>query len=329
MTIRLLATPVLAIVLLIGPLAPAQTRSTVLNRTTKSLASIPFHIDTNLIFLAVTVNDSQPLSFILDTGSFSMISTSTAKRLGLDLQLVGSTNGIGDNQQSVYLVNGSPKYGPTAAVMSNQRLLSVPLEEVEKCFNMASADAEHSKQEDKPKAKRAIDGILGKEFFSSFVVEIDYDAKIVNVYSPAAEYRGAGSRFKIEIDPQHIFVRAKVKAAGRPPIEARLQVDTGYATAVVLTNEFVAENNLLPPADKLKPLPACGLAGLAKNQSWEGSLERLELGRLKIENPMTEFSQQPFSPGFDGFIGEAALMRFKVIFDYSRREMILEEKPKK
>jgi len=272
------------------------------------------------------------LSFILDTGSFSMISTSTAKRLGLDLQLVGSTNGIGDNQQNVFLVNGSPKYGPAGAVMNKQRLLSVPLEQVEKCFNMASADADaqDSKRDHTQKKERAIDGILGKEFFSSFVVEIDYDAKIVNVYNPAAfEYRGAGSRFKIEIDPQHIFVRAKVKAAGRPPIEARLQVDTGYATAVVLTKEFVAENNLLPPADKLKPLPACGLAGLAKNQSWEGSLERLELGRLKIENPVTEFSLQPFSPGFDGFIGEAALMRFKVIFDYSRREMILEEKPKK
>jgi len=319
--------PVVTLLLTVS-IAFAQAAASAPNGTAaKKLAAIPFVLDTNLIFVPVSVNGSEPLSFILDTGSYSMLSTSRAIAMGLDLQRVGTTNGIGANQQSVYLVNGSPKYGPPGAALINQRLLAVPLAQVEECFNLASQGEGDLKERQK---KRSVDGILGKEFFSSYVIEIDYQAKIFNVFESASyRYEGRGERFNLEIEPQHIFVRARVKAAERAAIACRLQVDTGYATAVVLTKEFVAANKLLPPPEKLKPLPSCGLAGLAKNQSWGGTLERLELGSFRIDRPATEFSQQPFNQDFDGFLGEGSLMRFKVIFDYSRSEMILENPAKK
>ncbi len=296
--------------------------------------SIPFDLGSNLIFLPVSVNGSKPLSFILDTGSYSMISTGQAKSTGLEIQLVGTTDGIGDNQQNVYLVTGKTLYGPPGAVLMNQRLLSVPLAQVEDCFNKVTADEpgreEAESRENKTKKRRAIDGILGKEFFNSFVVEIDYKSQIINVYDPATyNYKGTGEHFKIEIAPQHIFVRAKIKAPGRVAVEGRFQVDTGYATEMCLTKEFVDEYRLLPPVEQLKRSPTCGLAGLVKDQSWVGNLERLELGSFRIENPLTEFSQAHFNQEFDGSIGDATLKKFKVIFDYSHREMILEASPRK
>jgi hypothetical protein len=174
-----------------------------------------------------------------------------------------------------------------------------------------------------------VDGILGQEFFDRFVVEIDYTSRIIRVHDPASyNYHGIGERLPIEVGPQHIYVRAKVSATGSIPIEGRFLVDTGYATAISLTKEFAEMNKLLPAPENLKSVPVCGLAGMVKTQSLEGYLESLQLGSLTIEKPVTEFSQVPIHKNYDGYIGNAVFRKFKVIFDYSKKEMILEADPK-
>ena len=166
----------------------------------RKVVSIPFDLDLNLIFVPVSIDGSRPLSFILDTGSYTMIGTSQAESLGLDLQLVGTTDGIGDDQQNVYLVTGEAPYGPPGAVLAHQRLLSVPLGQVEECFNNASLGEPDSGtthvQGSNPRKRRAVDGILGTEFFNSFVVAIDYKSRVIDVYDPTSyRYEGEGERF--------------------------------------------------------------------------------------------------------------------------------------
>jgi hypothetical protein len=57
----------------------------------------------------------------------------------------------------------------------------------------------------------------------------------------------------------------------------------------------------------------------------------LRLGRVHLENVSTLFSLATdgllASEEFEGNIGSDVLRRFKVIFDYSRRVMILEPSP--
>lgn len=71
-------------------------------------------------------------------------------------------------------------------------------------------------------------------------------------------------------------------------------------------------------------LPVCGLGGYAKEKSWIGTLEALQLGEFKVPAPTTEFRLSDPTTDADGFIGGAVLRRFKLIFDYSRRRMMLE-----
>jgi C-terminal processing protease CtpA/Prc len=57
-------------------------------------------------------------------------------------------------------------------------------------------------------------------------------------------------------------------------------------------------------------------------------LPNIQLGRFTIHNPVAIFFQDKqgvmASPEFDGVIGAEILRRFKVVFDYSRQQMILE-----
>ena len=295
----------------------------------KSALAIPFELDDNLIYVRVSVNGSRPLSFILDTGARSIIHARQARTIGLKLKLIGQSGGIGANRPDVYLVTEKVSFSLPGVALSPRRLLAASLDAVESCANEFVIDEEGrniptdgGKQSE---AKRDVDGILGKEFFDQFVVEIEYARRLLNVYDRSSyKYAGGGKAIPLEVGEQHIFARAQIKAAGRAPLAGRFLLDTGSAQAVSLLKPFMDEHNLLPSTEGMTSLPVCGLGGHAKGNSWVGTLEALQLGEFKVAAPVAEFRMSELTTDADGFIGGAVFRRFKVIFDYSRRRMILE-----
>ena len=295
----------------------------------KSALAIPFELDDNLIYVRVSVNGSRPLSFILDTGAHSIIHARQARSIGLKLKLIGQAGGIGANQPDVYLVTEKVSFSLPGVALSPRRLLAVSLDAVESCVNEFVIDeqgrhisSDRSKQK---QPKRDVDGILGKEFFDQFVVEIDYAHRLFNVYDRSSyKYAGSGKDIPLEVGEQHIFAQAQIRAAGRAPLAGRFLLDTGSALAVSLMESFIDKHNLLPSTEGMTSLPVCGLGGHAKEKSWIGALEALQFGGFKITGPVTEFRLSEPNTDADGFIGGAVFRRFKVIFDYSRRRMILE-----
>lgn len=295
----------------------------------KSALAIPFELEDNLIYVSVSINGSKPLSFIVDTGAFTIVDLRRAQELGLKLKHTGQADGIGDEQPDVFLASTQVSYSLPGVTLSNQRLVAVSLEKVEGCINKFVVDAQGrgivSSDPADMGVRRKVDGLLGKEFFSNFVVEIDYASRLINVYEPGSyRYRGPGEKVALEVGEQHIFVQAKIFAHGRQPVTGRFMVDTGSAAAVSLTKSFTDEHQLLPPREKLTTTPVCGLAGTMKIQSLLGGIEAVQLGNLKIADPLVEFRQAPIDYDFDGYIGGALLRRYKVIFDYSRRFMVIE-----
>lgn len=297
--------------------------------TGKSAVAVPFELDDNLIYVRVSVNGTRPFSFILDTGAHSMIHARHARTLGLKLKLVGPAGGIGANQPDVYLVTDKVSFSLPGVALSPRLLLAMSLDAAESCVNEFNIDeAGRDIASDKSKqsgAKRDVDGILGKQFFDQFVVEIDYARRFLNVYDRSSyKYAGSGKDIPLEIGEQHIFARAQIKAAGRASLTGRFLLDTGSVQAVSLLKPFMKEHRLLPSTEGMTSLPACGLGGHEKERSWIGTLEALQLGEFKIDAPVTEFRLADPNTDADGVIGGAVFRRFKVIFDYSRRRMILE-----
>ena len=298
-----------------------------------SALKIPFELHNNLIYIQVSVNNSKPLSFLLDTGSSHVLDLQQAKALGLKLKFQGQAAGVGERAVDFYSSKGVSFSLPGVSV-SGQEVGVIPLDGVSACASEAVADEKGHLRKCEPNEqcqRRVIDGILGHDFIKRFVVEIDYEARLLNLYPPGNyKYQGTGESFPLDIVNQKIFVQGRLSPVGRPPLNGRFVIDTGGAHALFLTTPFVEINGLIPRASESTKFSACGIGGYS--EVLIGKLSAFELGKLKFSEPVTGFSRAQngdLAEGiYDGNIGGAILRHFKVIFDYSRRKMILESPSK-
>ena len=273
----------------------------------RSALRIPFELHNNHIYLRVGVNSSEPLLFILDTGAVSIISRQRAESLGLKFRGSDQGYGAGENQIDASIVAGLSLH-LAGVTLLRQSLLGVQME------NITALD-------------HPVDGILGSSFFHRFVVEIDYAAQIINLYSPRSyRYAGRGERIPLVMAGELIFIRARVKPSHRAPVRGLFEIDTGGGHALILNKPFVEKHNLLTPAQREKSVLVGGLGGLSSVVM--GAVENLQIGRRTIDNPNTLFSLATdgmlASGEFEGNIGNDILRRFKIVFNYSRHLMILE-----
>jgi hypothetical protein len=299
----------------------------------KSALNLPLRIYNNHVYLQVSVNNAKPLWFLLDTGVGSIIiNLRNARALGLKLDPAGQTTGVGEGLADVFFAE-NVSFTLPGVTIAHEKFAVLSLENVEECSNKIDVDLQGKitwrAQAAKGDEQQPIDGVLGDEFFRLFVVEIDYAAKSINLYDPKSyHYQGKGERIPLEVTQNHIYMRAPITASGRSSINGLFMIDTGSAGALVLTSPFVEQHELLPPPSQTTPFSICGIGGDSQTQI--GTLTEIRLGKLKIENPMTMFSQATngvlSSPDFSGHVGNAILRRFKVVFDYSRRVMILDQK---
>jgi hypothetical protein len=119
-------------------------------------------------------------------------------------------------------------------------------------------------------------------------------------------------------------LEATLPFAGRDPVRGQFEIDTGCTGALCLASDFVRSHQLLEAAGETSGSDRQGVGGGASTR--EGHLPALKLGNLTVERPSTSFFREgsPAEPGLAGHIGWDALRKFKVIFDYSRQQLILE-----
>jgi hypothetical protein len=120
------------------------------------------------------------------------------------------------------------------------------------------------------------------------------------------------------------MVKAAINIPGETEVEGQFEIDTGCDDGLCLGHDFVEAHRLLERSGQTTGDAKQGVGGGAQVQA--GHVPQLQLGKLTIDRPATSFFQQgsPVDRGLAGHIGLDVLRRFKVIFDYSRRQMILE-----
>ncbi|HJR05659.1 MAG TPA: retropepsin-like aspartic protease [Pyrinomonadaceae bacterium] len=271
-----------------------------------SALKIPLDIDNSIIRMEVRVNHSKPLKFIFDTGaSFSVISSRRAAELGLKSQGVAQGNATGGRIKGSYTKGVS--LSVQGAEVSNQLIASIQIN-TPPGFDF--------------------DGILGQNFIEQFVVEIDYENKIMNLYNPRTyTYSGKGEVIPLLLAAGKTpLVNTKIILEGRAPVEARLELDTGADGTFVINSPFVKKQKLAEAVLKTGQSNNNGAGG--EQSLLVGRVKAVQLGRLVFDNPPVGLSQDTEGSGAseenDGVIGGEIFRRFKVILDYSRKRMILE-----
>jgi len=264
------------------------------------------------ILLRTRVNDSEPLWFVLDSGSSSsfIVDRRRADRLGLELRGRAKATGAGAGRYDVTFASNI-RIALAGVALPSRTVSVISLSPLE------------------PFAGRSLDGILGFGLFSRYVVAIDYAARKVDLYEPQGyQYSGSGIRLPLATKGNHFYVPAKIAMHGHAAFAGRFMVDTGAVTATVILNRPAVERHgLLASVEKRfvdRSLP--GLGG--ETSQILSRAAAIQLGGLTIHQPTVSLSQDAkgalASRGFDGVIGGELLRRFKVIFDQAHRQLILE-----
>ncbi len=273
--------------------------------------NIPIELTANKPYARVQVNGRGPYWFLLDSGaSFNVLDKDRATALGISASGRRQESGAGEGTLTSGVANGV-----TLALSG----LSIPSREIRVlAVNAAISQAEG----------RIVDGLLGYDLFKQFVVEIDYWKGIVNLYEPRSyAYSGDGERIPLRVLREHALVTATLILSDGRRVPGDFIVDTGWRSALTLNGPFSKVQRIWASLDKtIDAATGMGLGGPTKDTL--GRINSLKLGRYLMSHPVTGLSKAQAGvsseDGFAGIIGAEVLRRFKVVFDYSRKQMILE-----
>jgi len=273
---------------------------------------IPFELVTRHILIKVRINNSDPLSFIFDTGDkVAIVDLERARSLGLNLQGEVNVGGAGPGTLRGSYVREASLSVVGVEGTKQPVVLAIPLQAMQSRFG------------------HDIDGIIGGDFIKQFVVEVDYPARVLRLRDrDKFVYSGSGEIVPMNLNSGgHPIISAEVTVTGRPAIKGKFIVDLGSGFSLALHSPFVEQQGLLESTPKtIKALGGGGAGGRVSGRT--GRVAELKIGKFQIENPLTLFSQDKAgafaSSELQGNIGQMILSKFTVLLDYARDRIILE-----
>lgn len=272
-----------------------------------NVASVPFRfVNRHLIVLAVSINQTGPYDFLLDSGTqITMIDPSLAAALHLDTHGRAVVAGVGSGQSATYAQLDLVEAGSHA--VAKQKVL---------VYNLQNFPADSHLQ-----------GILGEDFLEHFDLLIDNAHRLLCLDDSAAmraEVRGphiplvaAAETDQVGALPAFLLITARLSDGQRP---VRLLLDFG-ANEPILFN--IAEYILVRPSRDV----ALRGSGLDRAQPAFSSLPPqdvkigpLELARVPFVNTTTD--KDSYVQGFDGVLSTGLFRR--VFIDHADRFAVLE-----
>jgi hypothetical protein len=273
--------------------------------------TIPFELVNKHIVIDVRAG-GRPLSFVLDTGDrYAVIDLDRAKELGMSLGREVQAVGAGAQSTTGAFVQDSTFTIPGIPGFYQPLTLALPLKDLS------------------PRLGQNLDGIIGADFIRQFVVELDYQAKVIRLQGKDAfKYSGPGESIPIDLNVAgHPIVEAELTPTGGDPIKGKFVLDIGSGGPLALYSPFVAAHHLPEPGVKaIKGLAGGGTGGQVTGQT--GRVAQLKIGNFRLNNPIAFFFEDKAgafaSSAIAGNIGEQVLSRFKLYLDYSHNRVILE-----
>ncbi|HVH55196.1 MAG TPA: aspartyl protease family protein [Vicinamibacterales bacterium] len=284
----------------------------VLQPSTGAPVTITFELVTRHVIVHAKVNNSRPLWFVLDTGANAAIVTmATATELGLTLEGNVQGRGAGPGTQAGRRVKNATWSLVGLEKISQPVSLALPM-------TLLPSGLGHD-----------VDGIIGGEFIKQFVLALDYQARTITFHDRKTfRYNGNGQTLPLDFTADgHPVLKAAVTPLGGAPIEHRFMLDIGSGLALALHSPFVAEHNLLrEQSGTIRAIGMAGAGGVSVGRL--GRVGTVQIGTFTIANPITLLSEDKAgafaNASLAGNIGAQIASRFRMIFDYGRRSIILE-----
>jgi hypothetical protein len=276
---------------------------------------ISFELVNNLVIVPVEVNGDK-VSFLLDTGVNSTIlfGITEADSLRVNNAKLIKVRGLGEGDGVIALRSENNELRIGDAIDRNHSINVI----FEESLNFST------------RMGIPIHGILGYDFFKSFVVKTDYTARKLIFYDPI-KYRSKKCNNCVELDLQFHnnkpYAKIRMASLEKTSEEITLLVDSGSSDALWL---FEEEGTL--PADPKKYFDDfLGLGFSGDIFGKRSKLDEVWLGEFYLKEVKVAFPDKSATEGIrffkerDGSIGGDLLKRFTVTMDYQSKTMTLKK----
>lgn len=255
---------------------------------------VPFTSVGNLIIIEVRMNGARPLSCVLDTGAARMVvDTQVSRELQLPEAESDTIGGAGAGRVPVRKIHG--------VTLEIAGLKSTDYEFV--AADLAGVSS---------LLGRRVEGVVGYQFLSRFIVTIDYAKRELLLHDPKSADRIEGEELPLRIEKGWAFIRGTLRLAGMDSVTDEFLLDSGSDDA--LDHPLAAE-----AADRASTRTGNGLGSPV--DGFIATAASLKLGTQELRDlPM---SSGGGTPQTSRLIGGGVLSRFRVTLDYPHARIFL------
>jgi hypothetical protein len=261
-----------------------------------------------LVFVNVSINGT-PMSFIVDTGAeATVLNASRVAKLGLSAVGTFATGAGGGDVVLTCLQGVTTEVGEGA--VDALSIVAVPLDHLEAPL------------------QRPLDGILGYDFLSRFVIEIDYTNQSMRMFDRASyHHTGAGKPVAVTLEDGTPFLDAAIELPDGKTITGHYVLDTGCLCDVQMFTPFVDKHGLLAAFPHAKQAGFSSGAGGVTHEV-TATIPALHVGGEIIKDPRADFARDTQGASADpesaGLIGSLTWKRFVLVLDYKHQQVYLD-----
>lgn len=278
--------------------------------------TIPFTLVKNLMVIPLTINGAGPYNFVLDTGMGLFLITNPDLIDSVKMQNLRSIKiqGFGAGEELSALV--APSLEITIGSTRAKNVAAAVLKE--DLFNLSSF------------AGMPIHGLIGYDFFNSFIVRISYASNTITIYRPETGYiPRKGNKIPITIENRKPYLVADVDLGNGKKLPAKLIIDTGAGHPLSL--ETYNGKPFEVPKVNISANLGVGLMGAITG--YIARIPSVKLGKYTLHNVIASFPNYAEVGARvqelqrNGNMGNSILKHFEVVFDYGREAIYLKPSP--
>ncbi|NNC71021.1 MAG: PDZ domain-containing protein [Flavobacteriaceae bacterium] len=269
----------------------------------------------NLIVIPVKVNGTE-LNFLLDTGvrNTIMFNLSVEDSVKLKNTRTVRIRGLGEGSYINAVQSKGNLFEIGKVINSQHMIFLIPGKEFDLSARMGVD----------------INGIIGGDLFSDFVIDINYSTKRVKFYNPqtyAPKKCKKCEIFDLTFNRGKPYIDIKVRADTNL-IDTKLLIDTGGSKYLWLFDKSSDEIEL--PANYFDDFLGKGLSGNIFGR--RSKIDEIIIGNYRFKNANVAFPDSAsIATAYrfkerNGSLGAGILKRFKLVFDYRNSKFIIKGK---
>ncbi len=271
---------------------------------------IPFTLLSELIIVPVSINESEQLNFVFDTGAGATVILESSKTQALILASDGKLDISGGGEGFKSIANLVPDIEVTLGDIKliDQTIIHLPISSVP---FFKDTDAVF------------FDGIIGYDFLKRFIVKIDYDKEIITLSEKLdfanneIKHDKSWQRLPISIEGNMSYVSVDAQLGANQKTPLKLLIDTGFSGTFEIAQ--IKHEELSAPYYQSRTQGLNGYSTIHVSNSQSLSLGRYSKNDVPVLYNMSTDEEVENSE----LLGNQFLKHFNMIFDYRNEQLFI------